>query len=255
MDSDQFEFKNWLRRTPKLLLASYILLVIGFFGGITARRGFFWFLFFVGITLLFIWLFIWIIRRIALPIIAKENVVDQWDILIGGGQGRGDTIFDNTQKLISATKAPDINMEKKDVAPGAVRGFLGGKKPFLIISSNTGYHLKLYQMYINARDYGNNLQVSWYLVYQLSFWGKAAAILLLVPFINLFVLPFYLFIRLIRARSSGLLDLDLFDEQDLRAYVTNAHHCLLEVVEKLIVDLHQDPSKIERKSRGFLGIS
>jgi len=41
----------------------------------------------------------------------------------------------------------------------------------------------------------------------------------------------------------------------LRAYVTNAHHCLLEAVEKLMVDLNQDPAKIERKSRGFLGIS
>ncbi len=182
-------------------------------------------------------------------------MVDQWDVLIGGGQGKADSIFDSTQKLVDATKAPDIKMERQDVAPGALRGFLGGKRSFLLIYNDTSYHLKLYQMYINARDYGNNLQVSWYLVYQLSFWGKAVVILLFIPFINFFILPFYLIIRLIRAGSSGLLDLDLFDEQDLRAYVTNAHHCLLEAVEKLIVELHQDPSKIERKSRGFLCIS
>jgi len=245
--------RDWLKRTSKLLLASLVFLIVGFLGILIARNGFFWFLFLlaVGIILLLIWLF----RRFGLRIIGKEDVVDQWGILIGGGQGRAENIFDDTQKLIVAAKTPDIKMEKQDVAPGIMRGFLGGKRSFLVISNTTNYHLKLYRMYINARDYGNNLQVSWYLVYQLSFWGKVAALLLLVPFLNLFVLPFYLFARIIRARSSGLLDLDLFDEQDLRAYVTNAHHCLLEIVEKLIVDLHQDPSKIERKSRGFLGIS
>jgi hypothetical protein len=50
-------------------------------------------------------------------------------------------------------------------------------------------------------------------------------------------------------------DLDLFDQQDLRAYTTNAHHCLLDAVEKLMTKLHQDTSTIDRKSRGFLGIS
>ncbi|MCX5991190.1 MAG: hypothetical protein NTZ04_02495 [Chloroflexi bacterium] len=51
------------------------------------------------------------------------------------------------------------------------------------------------------------------------------------------------------------LDLNLLDQQDLRAYIINAHHCLLKAVDKLMLDLHQEPSKIERRSRGFLGIS
>jgi len=41
----------------------------------------------------------------------------------------------------------------------------------------------------------------------------------------------------------------------LRAYTTNAHHCLIKAVEKLMTNLNQDTSKIDRKSRGFLGIS
>jgi hypothetical protein len=48
---------------------------------------------------------------------------------------------------------------------------------------------------------------------------------------------------------------DLFDEQDLRAYVTNVHHSLLKAVENLMLSLKQDPSTIDRKSRGFLGVS
>jgi len=50
-------------------------------------------------------------------------------------------------------------------------------------------------------------------------------------------------------------NLDFFDEQDLRAYVTNAHKCLQKAVDKLMLEFNQDPSKIDRKSRGFLGIS
>jgi len=243
--------RDWLKRTSKLLLASLVFLIVGFLGILIARNSFFWFLLAIGIILLFIW----IIKRFIFPIVAREDVVERWDILVEGAQGRAESIFEDTQKLIVATKAPDIKMERKDVAPGVLRGVLGAKRPFLIISNTVNYHLKLYRMYINARGYDNYLQISWYLVYQPSFWSKLAALLLLIPFFNLYVLPFYLFSRIIRARSSGLFDLDLFDEQDLRAYVTVAHRCLLRVVEKLMVDLHKDPSKIERKSRGFLGIS
>jgi hypothetical protein len=76
------------------------------------------------------------------------------------------------------------------------------------------------------------------MTYRPTFWQ---IILSLFPYVN--VIP------------KVLSNLDLFDQQDLRAYGTNAHHCLLKAVEKLMINLHQDPSKIDRKSRGFLGIS
>jgi hypothetical protein len=55
--------------------------------------------------------------------------------------------------------------------------------------------------------------------------------------------------------QNPLLDLDVFDQEDLRAYATNAHHCLLKAVENLMLSMEQDPSRIERRSRGILGIS
>ncbi|MCD6473249.1 hypothetical protein J7K55_09160 [Candidatus Aerophobetes bacterium] len=48
--------------------------------------------------------------------------------------------------------------------------------------------------------------------------------------------------------------IDIFDQQDLRAYVTVTHHCLLKAVENLMKELGQDSSKIERKSKGFLEV-
>jgi len=50
-------------------------------------------------------------------------------------------------------------------------------------------------------------------------------------------------------------NLDLFQQQDLNAYATVVHHCLLKAIEKMMSNLGQDPSKIDRKSKGFLGIS
>ncbi len=80
--------------------------------------------------------------------------------------------------------------------------------------------------------------MDWHLTYRPNL---LQALLSLIPYID--VIP------------QTLSKLDLFDQQDLRDYVTNCHHCLLKSVEKLMVDLHQDPARIDRKSRGFLGIS
>jgi hypothetical protein len=62
-------------------------------------------------------------------------------------------------------------------------------------------------------------------------------------------------IPFVKAASEALRELDLFDQQDLRAYATIVHRSVLKSVDKLMLDLKQDPSKMERRSRGFLGIS
>jgi len=192
-----------------------------------------------------------------MAIVKKEEVIDSWSILIGGGQGKAEEIFSNTDSFIDQTKVPNVKKERKKLAPGVVRGLFGTKRDFLVINETGNPRLRPFKMFVGARDYGNNLDVSWYLTVKPGFWRKLLAYLLLIPFLNLLILPFVLVGGLASKvkEKRGRLDLDLFDEQDLRAYVTNAHHCLLEAVSKLMVDLHHDPSKIERKSRGFLGIS
>jgi hypothetical protein len=192
-----------------------------------------------------------------MAIVKKEEVIDSWSVLIGASQGKAEEIFGNTDSFITQTKVPNVKKERKKLAPGVIKGLFGAKRDFLMVTETGNRRLKPYQMFIGARDYGNNLDVSWYLTYRTSFRQKLLAFFLLIPGLNLLILPFALigrFTRMAKEKRGGL-DLDLFDEQDLRAYVTNAHHCLLEAVNKLMLDLNQDPSKIDRKSRGFLGIS
>ena len=171
-------------------------------------------------------------------ILRKDQVIDNWAILIGNAQGQAEQVLQETESLVKESKAPSLNMERRQMAPGIMRGLLGITREFLVVTNQQSFRMVPYQIFVNARDYGDNLDVSWHLTFRPSLWQ---AILSLIPYVN--VIP------------KTLSDLDLFDEQDLRAYATNAHHCLLKAVEKLMSGLDQDPSKIDRRSRGFLGIS
>ncbi len=208
-------------------------------------------IFFLGFIVLIVWLF----KYFVLSIVKKQQVVERWALLIRDGNEHAPEIVQNIKTLILASKAPNITMEQKDVAPSIIRGVFGGRRPFLLISDTTNANLKRYRMYLNARDYGNNLQVCWYVIYHRPLGELFLKVLLFVPILNLVILPIYVLAHLPKAGEAGLVTLDFFDLQDLTAYVTNAHHCVLDAVDALLLELSQDPSKIERKSQGFLGIS
>jgi hypothetical protein len=167
-------------------------------------------------------------------ILRREEIIDRWSILIENGKGRANDIFADTEDFIEKSEAPRISMERKSIAPTIAKDIMGISRDFLVVTNLENPKLKGYRTFICARDYGNNLDVSWYLTYKLSFFEAILHIL----------------------RLGALVPrLDLFDEQDLRAYVTNAHHSLLKAVENLMLNLKQDPSRIDRKSKGFLGVS
>ena len=171
-------------------------------------------------------------------ILRTEQVMDSWGLLIENGQGKADEVFQDTENFINETKAPSLRMNRSKMAPGFIRGALDVQRDFLAVKNRMSIRLDPYQIYIAVRDYGNNLDVSWYLTFRPTF---MQAIMSLIPFMSITPL--------------SISDIDLFDQQDLSAYVTNCHHCLLKAVEKQMLGLDQDFSKIEKKSRGFLGIS
>lgn len=156
----------------------------------------------------------------------RDQVVDRWDILIDGGQGRRDEIMAVTTTRIDSQGLPQIQHETRELATSYLRA---ETRPFLVVSHADNRRLRGYRMHVNVRDYGTTLQANWYLSYHRGFFEK--------------MLP------------NPIVTLDLFDEQDLRAYVGVVHHCFLAAVVDLMVGLGQDTSKLERSSKGFLGIS
>ena len=171
-------------------------------------------------------------------ILRKEQVIDKWSILIENAQGNAKMVFKETKNFIKKSKAPSIEMNMRTMSPGTLKGLMGIERDFLEITDHENIRMAPYQIYMNARDYGINLDVSWYLTFRPTWWHS---LLSMIPFVSMM--------------PKTLNDLDVFEQQDLTVFATNAHHCLLKTVEKLMVSLHQDPSKIDRKSKGFLGIS
>ncbi len=168
-------------------------------------------------------------------ILTKEEIVDRWSVLVENGKGKANEIFDDTEGFIRKSQAPRIAVERREIVPTITKDILGVRRRFLVVTKLENPKLLNYKTFICARDYGNNLDVSWYLTYKMGF--------------------FEALLNLLFLRGRFVPKLDLFDEQDLRAYMTNVHHCLLKAVESLMKSLGQDFSKVDRKSIGFLGVS
>lgn len=163
----------------------------------------------------------------------EQKIVESWGIVIQGGQGKASSIFDTTQDLLEANKAPGVKWEMTEAKPGLIKGLLGKKRDYLLVTNES---LKDYRMYIGARDYGTNLDVAWFLTVEPGFLSKLAKTAQAMASFGVFG------------------NLDIFDQQDLRAYVTVSHHAIIDAVESLMQELGQDLAKIDRKSKGFLEI-
>lgn len=165
-----------------------------------------------------------------------EKIIDRWSMIVEGGQGQAENVYKDAENYIKESKAPEIRIEKTKVRPSWLKGIFRKEREYMLVSNEA---LGDYRMFIGARDYGDNLDISWYLTCEPGFFKK----------------------RLSNVLTSGAsdkalsLNLDLFKQQDLNAYATVVHHCLLKATEKLMQGIGQDSSKIDRKSRGFLGIS
>jgi hypothetical protein len=176
-------------------------------------------------------------------ILRKEATVDTWGALIDeacvdDGRQRADNLYREITQQLDRSEAPNLKVQRKFVAPTFLRSIAGQQREFLVLTDTTNYRLEPYQIYISARPYGVNLSAEWFLTYKPNFWMAALS---LIPFVSLI--------------PKSLSDIDFFDQQDLRAYTANAHHCTLGAVEELMTYLHQDPAKLDKGSKGFFNVS
>jgi len=171
-------------------------------------------------------------------VLGDEKILDKWSVLIDGAKGRGEDILQKTAKYIQDSGAPDITIERVRVFPPGAWKFLSvffkrfdiGREYLRVVNKELGKT----NIYVGAVDYGESLYVSWYLALEPGIFDR--------------LFPKAKFARLTTGR-------DILIEEELNAYVTCIHHCLLKAVDELLRELGQDPSKIDRKSKGFLGVS
>ena len=127
----------------------------------------------------------------------KDQVTESWSTLIENGQDNADQLLNDTEAFIQASQVPDVRIERQQIAPGFASGLAGRTREFLVITERGNPRLVPYKMFLNARDYGNNLDVNWYLTY---IPGLLQAVLSLFPFA--------------KELREALQELDLFDATD-----------------------------------------
>lgn len=181
----------------------------------------------------------------------QKRIIDRWSILIDGANGDGEKIITGLIREIERVEASNIHVTRKEVKPG--KGFIKNPREFLVAEHRL---FDTYDMYIGARDYGKQLFVSWYLV------AEPISLLRLFkrdPLGAILKLPFILLAKGFSQAQGGSGELfsalNLFDTEELTAYVTTVHHALLETVKELMEDRHIDFTKIDRKTSGFLNLS
>jgi hypothetical protein len=149
----------------------------------------------------------------------NESVIEQWSTIVEGGAGHDKRIMGDVIKYITEAKIPHTTFERDECQ----MGMFGPTRDMLILKNE---HLRAYRVFMGARDYGAALDVSWFLTYVPS--G---------------------FRRKVTAQN-----LNLFTQQDLRAFASLSLHCMKSAIEELCEELQQSPPGLNSASTGFLQV-
>jgi hypothetical protein len=159
----------------------------------------------------------------------KQSIVDQWGTVVEHGAGREKWVLDTTERLIQESKMPGISVKQDQVT----MGMFSAKRNFVIVG-NAG--AKEFYMFIGARDFGMHLDAAWYLTLFAS--GLKSAMSR----------------RMTGSPNALSMNINMFTQQDLRAYVTVANHCFRQALDELYQELKITPKGLDTRSTGFLSV-
>ena len=170
--------------------------------------------------------------------LTERRILDSWGALLEHCQGEDEGVFRLVEETLNDYRAPGVTWSRRSVVTGFWKGLAGKRREFILVRNQ---RFRDYLIAIGARDYGSTLDVSWYLLE--SAHGIVVRVLAKIPFIGLLL------------RALGLYgDLDVFDQQDLRAWVTVGHRSVRRSVEDLIARRKLE-IEIDWKSRGTFAVS
>jgi hypothetical protein len=225
-------FQGWY---IPMLISSILLLVFNTFflfelpfrlSQITSDNAYtFWFHFIC--VVIGIWGLIRSIKEVKTMVLDNDRVISSNTYMVEGGAGREQWVLSETEKLIIESHMPGVKTEQKDVSPG----MFGEKRKFLVV---THARYKQYVMFISARSFGEHLDASWFLTVEPSF-----------------------FKRMVSTHATGnptalSQKIDVFSQQDVRAFETVSSECFKKVLNTLHEELQLDPSALNSDNKGFL---
>jgi hypothetical protein len=193
-----------------------------------------------------------------MAILSMEHLIgDPKGTLIEGATGQGGVVLQRIERLLEERQIPKLKVQRKSVSPGMIQHMFGGKRPFLIISNKMGQNVQPCKVYVNARDFGVYLQVTWYMVRQPGLAEILTTFLMNIPILGFLLLPGYAIARMSSSNKSGILGFSIFDQQDLGGFSSTVDMAINDAIQGLVneEEVRVDFPMENRESRGFTNIS
>lgn len=162
----------------------------------------------------------------------EETILNEWAMVLDHAAGNVEIVLDNIQKRLNESKIPgECDWQVREVKS---QGFFSRvRREFLFVSLK---EFSDYHMYIGIRDYGAHLDCCRFLTVEPGFFKK------------------WLSQKLTGDVEALSAPKNILIHQDLRAWTTVVHHCVLDSIESLMTELGKDPRLLQRQSKGFLEI-
>ncbi len=162
----------------------------------------------------------------------EESILNEWSMIVDNAAGNGRWLLDHIKARLSASNFPGgCTWELEEVKSSGF--FAKVRREFLIVSLDQFHD---YHMYIGVRDYGSHLDCCRFLTVEPGFLKKWASA------------------KLTGAADALSAPQNILVHQDLRAWVTVVHHCVVDSVDALLKNLSMDPKLLQRGSKGFLEV-
>jgi hypothetical protein len=154
-------------------------------------------------------------------------------MLVDGAAQRANEVLDDIQARLTAARIPgNCEWSIEEVVSGGLLSRT--KREFLIVRLD---QFSDYRNYVGVRPYGTHLDCCRFLTVEPGFFKRQLSQALTGGEDRVFSVP-----------------KNLLVEQDLHAWVTIVHHCVLDGVKALYTKLGHDPAGIRRETKGFLQV-
>jgi hypothetical protein len=145
---------------------------------------------------------------------------------------------------------PNLKVHYKEVSGGTIGSFFKAHRRFLVVDNK---YFRGYRAFIGARDYGNQLSVTWYLTVKQTWLGKLTFLASKSAAVSIFCFPILIIAKMFQLGKGYVIPemMDLFDLEELSCYVSTVHAAVKAATEETLKEIDLDFTKADVKSRGF----
>ena len=162
------------------------------------------------------------------------KIIDQWSVMLPGCQGEGPGIVKIVSDTLARDEFPGLSCKEESASTGLLKGLMGKRRDVLIVRNEK---FSEYLACVGAQDYGRFLNVVWYFTASPSLTSKfrGGGMVGLASGGGQFALP----------------DLDVFDQQDVSAFVAVTRMATQAAAEQLAKKRQLDLDRLERQTQGL----